>query len=244
MGNSATEDALRGNIEQRGDHRWRLRVFAGRENGRMKLVTRSFQGTKRQAGTALAKLVTEVEQGQVAKHHPGTLADLLDRWLETVAPERSPYTMKEYRRMATTSIKPAIGTVPLAKLTGARLDTFYRSLTDRGLSSGSVRRHHFLLHAALGRAVKWGMVPLNPADRSTPPGLSHSTVSAPDVADVQRLIRATETSQPIVAAAIALAAVTGARRGELCALRWSRRELGPPAPDDCSELDRDRRRGH
>jgi integrase len=166
-------------------------------------------------------LVTEVEQGQVAKHHPGTLADLLDRWLETVAPERSPYTMKEYRRMATTSIKPVIGTVPLAKLTGARLDTFYRSLTDRGLSSGSVRRHHFLLHAALGRAVKWGMVPLNPADRSTPPGLSHSTVSAPDVADVQRLIRATETSQPIVAAAIALAAVTGARRGELCALRWS-----------------------
>jgi hypothetical protein len=85
-------------------------------------------------------LVTEVEQGQVAKHHPGTLADLLDQWLETVAPERSPYTMKEYRRMAATNIKPAIGTVPLAKLTGARLDTFYRSLTDRGLSSGSVRR--------------------------------------------------------------------------------------------------------
>jgi integrase len=65
------------------------------------------------------------------------------------------------------------------------------------------------------------MIPLNPANRSTPPGLSHSTVSAPDVTDVQRLITATETSQPIVAAAIALAAVTGARRGELCALWWS-----------------------
>ncbi len=127
---------MRANFEQRGDDRWRRRVSAGRENGRTELVTRSFQGTKRQAGTALAKLVTEVEQGQVAKHHPGTLADLLDRWLETVAPERSPYTMKEYRRMATTSIKPVIGTVPLAKLTGTRLDTFYRSLTDRGLSSG------------------------------------------------------------------------------------------------------------
>ncbi len=52
-----------------------------------------------------------------------------------MAPERSPYTMKEYRRMATTSVKPAIGTVLLTKLTGARLDTFFRSLTDRGLSS-------------------------------------------------------------------------------------------------------------
>jgi integrase len=34
-------------------------------------------------------------------------------------------------------------------------------------------------------------------------------------------LSATETESPIVAAAIALAAVTGARRGELCALRWS-----------------------
>ena len=85
------------------------------------MVTRSFQGTKRQAATALAKFVTEVEQGQVAKHHPETLADLLDQWLEAVAPKRSAHTMKEYRRMAATNIKPAIGTVPLPKLTGPRL---------------------------------------------------------------------------------------------------------------------------
>ena len=123
--------------------------------------------------------------------------------------------------MATTNIKPAIGTIQLCKLTGARLDAFYRALSARGLSSASVRRNHFLLHAALGRAVKWGMISSNPADRATAPGLNHSTVSAPGVADIQRLIAATEASQPILAAAIALAAVTGARRGELCALRWS-----------------------
>jgi hypothetical protein len=96
-------------------------------------------------GNSATEDATGVEQGHVAKHHPGTLADLLDRRLETVAPDRSPYTMREYRRMATTSVKPDIGTVALAKLTGARLDAFYRSLTDRGLSSASVRRHHFLL---------------------------------------------------------------------------------------------------
>jgi hypothetical protein len=32
--------------------------------------------------------------------------------------------MKEYRRMTSINIKPAVGTVPLAKLTGARLDNF------------------------------------------------------------------------------------------------------------------------
>jgi integrase len=130
--------------------------------------------------------------------------------------------MKEYRRMAATNIEPSIGAVRLDKLTAARLDSFYRDLIKRGLSPTSVKRNHALLHAVLGRAVKWGMVPSNPADRATPPqALTRSTVSAPAVGDVQRLLAATETKSPIVAAAIALAAVTGARRGELCALRWS-----------------------
>jgi integrase len=65
------------------------------------------------------------------------------------------------------------------------------------------------------------MNPSNPADRATPPGLTRTTVSAPTVTDVQRLIAAAEESSPILALAIVLGAVTGARRGELCALRWS-----------------------
>jgi integrase len=85
-----------------------------------------------------------------------------------------------------------------------------------------VLRQHALLHAALGRAVKWGMIASNPADRATPPALTRQTVTTPSLADVQRLIAAAEAGDdPILATAIALGAVTGARRGELCALRWS-----------------------
>jgi hypothetical protein len=82
LGNTVAEDTTRGTIEQRGDNYWRLQVFAGSESGPTRFVTRSFQGSKRQAQTALAKLVTEVEQGQVAKHHPATVADLPGQWLE------------------------------------------------------------------------------------------------------------------------------------------------------------------
>jgi integrase len=47
-------------------------------------------------------------------------------------------------------------------------------------------------------------------------------VTTPSLADVQRLIAgAEEDGDPVLATAIALGAVTGARRGELCALRWS-----------------------
>ncbi len=61
----------------------------------------------------------------------------------------------------------------------------------------------------------------NPADRASPPTLKRTTVGAPAVADVQRLIAAAEISDPVLGSAIALGRVTGARRGELCALRWS-----------------------
>jgi integrase len=41
------------------------------------------------------------------------------------------------------------------------------------------------------------------------------------VADVQRLVVEAEKTDTVLAIAVALAAITGARRGELCALRWS-----------------------
>ena len=170
---------MRGNIEQRGGGRWRLRVLVGRENGRTKLVTRSFRGTKRQAGTELAKYVADVERNQVAVRHSGSLQDLLVRWLGAIDRDRSRYTMKEYRR----------------------------------LSSESVRRHHALLHTALSRAVTWGLIPTNPADRATPPGLTGAPISAPSTTAVQRLIEAAEHSDPVLATAIALGAITGGPPG-------------------------------
>jgi hypothetical protein len=55
----------------------------------------------------------EVETGQVAKSHPGSVADLLDRWLDDIAPTRTAYTMREHRRSVERDIKPAIGPVHL-----------------------------------------------------------------------------------------------------------------------------------
>jgi integrase len=213
--------AVRGIIEARGPGHWRVRVYAGREAGRTHWVSRTIAGTKRTAQKELAKLVTEVEAGTVAKRHLGSVADLLDRWLEDIGPTRSPGTMKEHHRSVDKDIKPALGDIGLHRLTGRDLDRFYAQLLARGLSKATVRRRHAVLSAALKRAVKWGMLPSNPADRATPPGMSPITASAPGVSDVQALIATAEATDPVLAAAIALGAVTGARRGELCALRWS-----------------------
>lgn len=213
---------MRGTLEVLGEGHYRLRVFAGREDGKVRHVNRNFKGTKRQAETALAKLVTEVERQEVNAAGGGKLGDLLDRWLEYISPHRAPYTIYEYGRLIGKTIKPALGNLRIDRLTGRQLDAFYRKLEESGLSGSSIHQHHSILHASLGRAVKWGLIATNPADRATAPRPARSTVTAPAVEDVQRLISAAEAGDDaVLATAIALGAVTGARRGELCALRWS-----------------------
>jgi len=213
---------MKGTLDELGEDHWRLRVYAGRDaSGKIRQVSRNFTGSKRKAESALAKLVTEVGAGQIAKSHQGIVGDLLDAWLDDIEPTRSAFTMREHRRSVDKDIRPEIGNVRLDRLTGRDLDRLYASWLARGLSPASVRRHHSILSAALKRAVRWDMIPANPADRATPPGLTRSTVKAPAVAGVQQLIAEAEKRDPVLAAAIALGAVTGARRGELAALRWS-----------------------
>jgi integrase len=212
---------VKGSLQELGEGHWRLRVFAGREDSKVRQVSRNFKGTKRQAESALAKLVADVERHQVATGPVGTLGELVDRWLDDIAPHRSAYTVREYRRIITKAITPAIGSLRIDKITGRHLDAFYGSLHRKGLASSTVHQHHSVIHASLGRAVKWGLLPSNPADRATAPRPARSTASAPAVADVQALIAEAEKTDTILAVAVALAAITGARRGELCALRWS-----------------------
>jgi integrase len=205
-----------------GSGKWKLRVYTGRDGrNRPTYLSRNFTGSRRQAESALSKLVADVERKQATTNHGGSVRDLLTRWLADIEPTRSPGTMREHRRSVERNILPAIGSVRLDRLTARHLDQLYQSLLTRGLSPASVRRHHAILSAALRRAVKWDWLASNPADRASPPGLTHNATTAPSTEAVQRLVAAAQEEDPVLAAAIVLAAVTGARRGELCAIRWS-----------------------
>ncbi|MGH9107755.1 MAG: tyrosine-type recombinase/integrase [Acidimicrobiales bacterium] len=213
---------MKGEIELRGDDVWRIRVLTGSGAGSRRYVSRTVHGGKRAAQRELTKLVVELDQGQLTAGHPGSVSELLDRWLADIAPLRSGYTMKEHRRSIDHDIRPAIGALRVDKLTARHLDHLYADLLARGLSPASVRRRHAVVHATLDRAVKWGVVAANAADRATPPGPIPTVVSAPAVDVVEQLISTAESGgNTVLATAVALAAVTGARRGELCALRWS-----------------------
>jgi integrase len=213
---------VRGTKTQRAPGVWRLRVFIGPDpvTGNPRQVSRTFRGTKKEADSALATFVTDVINGNAPMAGSTSVAEFLDRWVEHITPTRSPTTIRGYK-FKIKRIDARLGPIALAKLTAQDLDRAYRAWLDEGLDPGSVHHLHRVLSAALRQAVKWGMVPAAVTTRATPPRRRTQArpIPSPDV--VRQLIAAAEDrDQPLLAAAIAIAATTGMRRGELAGLRW------------------------
>jgi integrase len=218
---------MKGHMRQRGTA-WELRAYVGIDplTKRHKYVTRTFRGGKRDAEEALAKLVTEVSGGGHSAQDT-TVDDLIQRWFDLAKPDLSPTTVRGYEGVIRSYIKPRLGTVPIARLRPAQLDRFYADLRKGGgrdgrpLSSATVRQAHAVLRRSLQQAVRWGWLNSNPAALASPPRVRTPQLDLPDPKGVIRLIEGAREHDADFGCFLRLAATTGARRGELCALRWS-----------------------
>ena len=223
---------MAGSIRQRGKESWEVRAFAGKDpaTGRKRYTTRTLRGTRRDAEVALGRLVAEIEDGQHAVR-AGTVGELCDRWYEHAAPDLSPAVAAEYRRLLDKRILPRWGPVPLRRLRTADLDQWYAELRRRGGPGGSplapntVVRAHAVLRRAVAQGVRWGWIGSNPVAIASPPRPRRQQLDLPDPGDVARLIEAAVGVNPSLPTYFRLAAATGARRGELCALRWKHVDL-------------------
>jgi integrase len=217
---------MRGHLRKRGSG-WELRAYAGIDplTNRQKYVTRSFRGGKREAEEALARFVTEVSGGGHAAQDT-TVGDLIRQWLDLAKSELSPTTARGYEWIVKTYITPTLDKVPLAKVKTAQLDRFYAHLREKGgqdgkpLSAATVRQVHAILRRALQQGVRWGWITTNPATLASPPRVRTLELAPPDPAQVVKLIETATASDPDFGCYLHLAATTGARRGELCGLRW------------------------
>lgn len=218
---------MAGSLRQRGKTSWQLRVLAGRDEitGKKTYVSKTFRGGRREAERELARLVAEVEAGSTTAA-AGTVAELCNKWFEYACPNLSPAVSAEYRRLLDRRILPRWGSTPVRRLRTSDLDGWYSQLRRSGsktggpLSPNSVVRVHAILRRALNQGVRWGWITTNPAVAATPPRVLRRQLDIPSPADIGRLIAAAELVNPALPAFIRLAAASGARRGELCALRW------------------------
>jgi hypothetical protein len=194
----------------------------------------------REAQKALAALVAgPAPTGPAAAM---TTGQMLEQWFEQAEPNLSPSTADHTRVVLDAHLLPHIGETPLRKLTTAKVDALYRLLSERGgrggkpLAPATVRRTHNVLHRALGQAVRWGWLAVNPAAASSPPRLPSRDIKPPSPEQLRLLFVRAAEENPAFAVFLQLAAATGARRGELVALcrsgttgTWGR----PGSPRPC-----------
>lgn len=202
---------------------WVAQVYLGPDaSGKKRYRSKSAQ-TKREAVTLESELRLQVARGDARPLAPKTLGDLLDRWLDTA--DLTEATRYNYRRMVEARVRPALGDIPLRRLSPERLDAFYARLRDpqdgsSPLAPNSVRNVHALLRHALNVGVQWGWLPTNPALRAASPRGRQIEIKAPSLDDLVMLLGVIERTDPDLHAVVFLAATTGVRRGELIGLRW------------------------
>ena len=216
-------------MREKSPGRWELRVFLGEDpvTGKKRYLSRTVVGGKRVASSELAKLVAAEPGGEMSRRRAQakmSLSDLVEQHIERHP--GSPTTTAEYRAVLERYIRPSIGRLRLTEINAGILDQFYEHLgRERGLAPSTIRQVHAIIRGALSRAVKWGWTNTNPARDASPPTVRRSEPVLPTPDTVLRAIRIAQEDNPAFGLFLRLAAATGARRGELCALKWTNLDL-------------------
>ena len=153
-----------------------------------------------------------------------TLGAFLDTWIEGVRNELALTSWTGYRDMIRRWIKPHLGGKRLVELTPMEVKAWHGALIDHGgvggrpLSVRSVQYAHRVLHRALADAVRWNLIPINPASGARAPRVKHAELTVWTSDEAATFLR--HVSDDRLAALWILALHTGMRRGELAGLRW------------------------
>ncbi|ALE74390.1 hypothetical protein AD006_25335 [Pseudonocardia sp. EC080610-09] len=204
------------------------------------------------AEAARTRLLNSVDE-QRSPRTSATLDQLLDRYLETL--DVGATTHRAYTRYLELHVRPFLGKTKAGAVGAEALDSLYAELRRcrdhcdragrgvdhrtrrehecddrchphrcRSLAPATIRHIHFVLNGAYSRGVRWRWVSVNPVEFVSPPAKPPPDPQPPSAADAARILNEA-WREPDWGALVWLFMTTGARRGELCALRWSNVDL-------------------
>jgi integrase len=168
-------------------------------------------------------MVAKASKGQLHSASSGpTVARVLEDYIEIChLKDRSPTTIHEYERIADKVLFPELGHLQARKLSAKHLNCLYGHLKKKGNKPATIRRVHALIAASLAQAKKVGDIEQNVALDASPPEVEAAGVVAPTPERFRKILEAAKDIDPMFAVYLQVAGLTGLRRGELCALRWS-----------------------
>lgn len=204
-----------------------------------------------EAQRVMRRLAAQVDE-QRNPRTSATTNQLLDQYLETL--DVAGTTHRMYTRYLRNHVRPFVGHLKAGAVDTQVLDSLYRELrrcrthcTDRKgtdhrtprehvcdhrcgphwcrpLGASTIRHVHFILRGAFEKGVRWRWLAVNPVLFASPPAAPRPDPRPPSAEEAARIVEAAAES-PDWGALVWLTMTTGARRGELCGLRWSHVDL-------------------
>lgn len=200
----------------------------------------------KEAEKARTRLQAEVDQRRNPRTR-ATVGQMLDQYLTVLDVE--PTTRVSYEGYIRNHIRPVLGELSLGRLETETVEAFYAQLRTcsvrcggrrfvahrtprdhecdgrcrqhvcKPMSASTVRQIHWILKSACDSAVRWKWISVNPAAPARKPAQKAPDPQPPSTEQAARISSAA-WRDPDWGMLVWLAMMTGARRGELCALRW------------------------
>jgi len=209
----------KGYLRQRSPGSWTLTVFLGKDaSGKPRQAVKTVRGTKQEAQRELARMIADHDRGVDLRPERLTVAELAARWLDGRKPDLAASTAVGYEVLLRKHVLPVIGGVRLRDLKPLQIEAVKARVRAGGGSQKLALNVFRVVNALLKQGVRWQLLALNPCGAVDAPRPRPFKPHVPTPAELDRLFVAAEATQygPLVR----LAALSGARQGELLRLRW------------------------
>jgi len=183
--------------------------------------------TQAEARRDMKALIKRIDAGLPPHDSTITLGAWLTEWrgdiLDARQSKRGPLkttTKETYRTLCKTHIETdAVSKIPLDKLKPSDIDRLLVHLVNKGMADSSRRQVYHILRIALEAARRDKLLAFNPAADVDRPVVEQHEAAYLSPADVVLLLNAARGLRYYEV--LALVAVTGLRRGEALALKWT-----------------------
>ncbi len=176
---------------------------------------------KKDAESLLKRRESEVRSG--VKPDDIMFSEFADKWLrEYAAAHVKTRTLDHYESAIRMHLKPAFGEYRLKDICPEHVDIFKAAKLREGKAPATINKLLVILGAMMKRAVVWRYIRENPVQYVSRVKPNHREMDYLTPEEIRRLLDAASPEyRPLFAAAV----LTGAREGELLALRWGDLDL-------------------
>ena len=217
---------------------WEAQVTVGTDPGSGRQIRKTYTGkTQKEVAQKMQAAATAVQEGDFFEPSKITLGAWFDLWFKDYCGDKKYLTVKQYKSMTDTHIRPALGSVKLSKLTPPQIQGFYNELQRTGrtvkekdpktgkistrqepLSAKTVKNIHGILSKALSTAVDVGYIKNNPTERVTLPRVEKTQIVPLTDQQVKAFMAACTGHD--FERVFKLILFTGLREGEALGLTW------------------------